>query len=583
MFQSIYVASFLVALCSVKNILQPAFICIGTAGLLFSLSLIISHNNRKMSMFDLYGIGILVRIPIFLLFIFQENDTLLRIIALIADIITIFVIVSIVKKSNIAHKYSLIYSLNPVVLFVAISCDFKLLIVNCLISCALLICLGTKKWTIWILCICALLVHLYSAVFAIFTIRLFKNTTCYLIMLLLLICICFNCFVPIIDISGITGEITYNNLVYSLLLDTLHQSTFVTSLVLFALFLTGITLIYLVTPSIIVACRHAILLFLLLLPQCHVCCIVLIVPFVVLSKQLSWNILFYTVSLVVYFSNFNDITLQIRDTHCFVYGIWIPFLITYAIELLRNHLDWSKEFSCKGSISIVIPTLNEETTINACVNSIREQAIPAEIVVVDCGSNDKTVEFVRCMHDVKLINSDPGRGIQIAYGIASTSGDIIVVLHSDTILKKNSLKRMSDALMRNADASGGCFGLKYKKANFKMGIALFLHNVKSRLTGIAFGDQGQFFRRIALKDGFPSIRLMEDVELSMRLKENGKVLYLSDGVISSNRQWLTRGFIEYFSKVFFLVTYYLILRSLNILNASTDWFYNNYYKGKKSK
>ncbi len=233
-------------------------------------------------------------------------------------------------------------------------------------------------------------------------------------------------------------------------------------------------------------------------------------------------------------------------------------------------------------ISVIIPTLNEQANIGGCLHSIKVQNVPVDIIVVDGGSVDKTVEIIKSSPNVTLLYSKPGRGGQIACGVKYAKGEIIVVLHADSVLKPHSFRRIIEQFSKDPLIVGGAFGLIYQTRNNWLRFAVFLHNFKTRFTGIAFGDQAQFYRKNALADGFPKTRLMEDVELSIRLRKCGKLIFLPNGVISSNRQWVKNGHFLYFFKVLFLTMTYLFLRYFGLhSDSNAEWFYKVYYGRKK--
>ncbi|MBD3316951.1 MAG: glycosyltransferase, partial [Chitinivibrionales bacterium] len=203
-----------------------------------------------------------------------------------------------------------------------------------------------------------------------------------------------------------------------------------------------------------------------------------------------------------------------------------------------------KEPDC-SKLSIVIPALNEEVFLKRCIYSILSQDIATEIVVVDGGSDDSTKKVAESFKEVRLIESAPGRGIQIAKGVECAGGDTIIVLHADCVLKSGVLQRICTALEQNPQAEGGACGMTYETKDFIVNTAVMIHNFKTRFTGIAFGDQAQFFRAGALQDGFPRLALMEDVELSLMLMKKGKCLFIRDGVVASMRQWQESGRIVY--------------------------------------
>ena len=108
---------------------------------------------------------------------------------------------------------------------------------------------------------------------------------------------------------------------------------------------------------------------------------------------------------------------------------------------------------------------------------------------------------------------------------------------------------------------------------------VWLNNIRARYMGISFGDQCQFFRRKALDSigGFPAQMLMEDIELSLRLKAAGTVCFLPRGVAVSRRRWQEKGFVKNFVRVISLTLGYLILRRFKAGEAVAADFYTRYY------
>ncbi len=107
-----------------------------------------------------------------------------------------------------------------------------------------------------------------------------------------------------------------------------------------------------------------------------------------------------------------------------------------------------------------------------------------------------------------------------------------------------------------------------------------LNHLRTRWTGISFGDQGQFVRRSALDavGGFPDLMLMEDVELALRLKRIGRPLYVTDGVRVSDRRWRRRGVSGNALTVVTLFMRYLLMRRLGVDPGGNRAFYQRYYR-----
>lgn len=187
-------------------------------------------------------------------------------------------------------------------------------------------------------------------------------------------------------------------------------------------------------------------------------------------------------------------------------------------------------------LSIVVPVLNEATTIETTLRSldpVRNQGV--EVIVVDGGSSDTTTQLCIGLADYVLV-SLRGRAQQMNVGAAKASGRILLFLHADTRLPEGFLSAVEHSL---ASATWGRFDVKICGRSPMLTVVATLMNWRSRLSGIATGDQAIFVRREAFVHvgGFPDQPLMEDIEISRRLLRFGKPACLSLRVFTSGRRW----------------------------------------------
>jgi rSAM/selenodomain-associated transferase 2 len=192
-------------------------------------------------------------------------------------------------------------------------------------------------------------------------------------------------------------------------------------------------------------------------------------------------------------------------------------------------------------LSIVIPTLDEAEGIEAHLAALKHlRARGAEVVVVDGGSRDGTPERARPLAD-KVIAAPRGRAAQMNAGAEAAGGDVLLFLHADTRLPPDADRLVEDALGGGRD--WGRFDVRIEGRHPLLRVVAQTMNLRSRLTGIATGDQGIFVRREAFRavGGYADIPLMEDIVLARALRRRSRPACLSALVTTSGRRWEERG------------------------------------------
>ncbi|WP_296811220.1 TIGR04283 family arsenosugar biosynthesis glycosyltransferase [Thiocapsa sp.] len=193
-------------------------------------------------------------------------------------------------------------------------------------------------------------------------------------------------------------------------------------------------------------------------------------------------------------------------------------------------------------ISVIIPTLNEARGIVALLDELAPiRAADGEILVVDGESPDGTAGIAAPLAD-RVLSAPRGRAAQMNVGAAAARGDLLVFLHADTRAPIEALLRLPDLLARSG-RSWGRFDVRIEGRHPLLPLIAWSMSQRSRLTGIATGDQAIFVDRALFErvGGFPDIALMEDIALSRRLKRDGRPLCLRDRVITSGRRWESKG------------------------------------------
>lgn len=195
------------------------------------------------------------------------------------------------------------------------------------------------------------------------------------------------------------------------------------------------------------------------------------------------------------------------------------------------------------SLAIVVPVFNEEAVLPEWIVKAQQWGAD-ELIVVDGGSTDHTCRLLADSH-IRWISSILGRAAQMNAGFQECKSDIILFIHSDTIINSSHLLAVKQA-MQDKSVVGGRFDVRLSGDGFAFRVIAYFINLRSRLSGISTGDQCQFVRRSVFErmGGFPEQALMEDIEFSKRLKRYGKIACLRQKVVTSSRRWESHGIIR---------------------------------------
>lgn len=192
-------------------------------------------------------------------------------------------------------------------------------------------------------------------------------------------------------------------------------------------------------------------------------------------------------------------------------------------------------------LSIIIPALNEAAGIGATLARLQAARRRGhEVIVVDGGSGDGTPACCNNLVD-QLLYAGPGRAVQMNAGAAQACGDTLLFLHADT-LSPEDVDRLIAAVLRGAPGWGR-FDVQLSGRRPLLRLIEWLMNLRSRVSGIATGDQGLFLTRewFASVGGFPDLPLMEDIALSKCLKRRARPHCLKARMVTSSRRWETQG------------------------------------------
>ena len=197
-------------------------------------------------------------------------------------------------------------------------------------------------------------------------------------------------------------------------------------------------------------------------------------------------------------------------------------------------------------LSVIVPVLNEGDGLARFLSALQPiKSAGNEIIIVDGGSEDASVAllegYLRQGLISSLIRSAKGRARQMNEGAKTAQGELLLFLHADTRLPQSALASLR--IFTDQGGLWGRFDVQLDNAHWSFRMISWFINQRSRLTGIATGDQGIFVRRDIFEQlgGYPEQPLMEDIELSCRLKKQGRPFCITDPVLTSARKWQQHG------------------------------------------
>ncbi len=200
---------------------------------------------------------------------------------------------------------------------------------------------------------------------------------------------------------------------------------------------------------------------------------------------------------------------------------------------------------CSPSLSIILPVLNEAPGLASILDSLsRFRGRGAEVIVVDGGSSDGSAEIAARYADRVLVVTPRGRARQMNAGAAAARGCVLLFLHADTRLPEMADHQITQAI--GLGPNWGRFDVQIEGKSVWLPLVATMMNWRSRLTGIATGDQAMFARKetFEMAGRFAEIPLMEDIDLSRRLLRIERPACLKSKVTTSGRRWETNGILS---------------------------------------
>lgn len=199
----------------------------------------------------------------------------------------------------------------------------------------------------------------------------------------------------------------------------------------------------------------------------------------------------------------------------------------------------------QSKLSIIIPTLNEEKNIGACLRAILAQNSNAEIIVSDAGSSDKTLEIVSGFKKAKLVSAPPGRAKQMNLAAKKASGEILCFLHADSVIPPSFVDEIARAFSEPRIVSA-FFRYSVSSNKFRYRLMEFIVRLRSEFFKIPYGDQAICVRKSIFDQlgGYPEVAILEDLYLVRSLKKLGAIKAIPLELKTSARRYEEKGFLK---------------------------------------
>jgi len=206
------------------------------------------------------------------------------------------------------------------------------------------------------------------------------------------------------------------------------------------------------------------------------------------------------------------------------------------------------------TVTVIVPTLNEESTLARLLDSL-DEVRPDEVIVSDGGSTDRTIDIATGR--ARVVSGPASRGMQLNAGAAAASGDVLLFLHADSRLDPSAVAEVRRALADPA-VPGGNFDVHFDGGTWAAGAFTWI-NRQRRAWGVFYGDSAMFCRREVFTElgGFRPWPLLEDYEFGRRLWRRGPLALLPTPVYVSSRRWLRAGLLPTMWSWFWVQALYL--------------------------
>ena len=237
-----------------------------------------------------------------------------------------------------------------------------------------------------------------------------------------------------------------------------------------------------------------------------------------------------------------------------------------------NYLIFKIENNKLKKISIIIPTLNESKSLPLLLSDLSEINDIAEIIIIDCGSSDKTLEIAN-LYGTKFYKlKEKNRGLQLNYGAQKAKGEWLFFLHADSRFKLDWSNEIESVIKGNKLLIY-FFKFRINNRKFEYRLLELLVNLRSKVFKTPYGDQGLIINNKTFKNnnGFRELSLMEDIDFILRLKNKKYLKCLKASIYTSSRKWDKNNIFSQSIKNW-------KLRQKWLIGQPIDEIYNEYYK-----
>ncbi len=215
-------------------------------------------------------------------------------------------------------------------------------------------------------------------------------------------------------------------------------------------------------------------------------------------------------------------------------------------------------------VSIIVPALNESATIDKTLANLQNQQGDHEVIVVDGGSIDDTLQIAASFPGVRCISSPKGRATQMNMGSEYANGDILLFLHADCLLPNDAIVSI-EKILKDPSVGSGSFYIRFDSRHWLLNIYSSVSRINHPV--FTYGDQGIFvvkelFRAIG---GFEPMAMMEDVEIQDRLRKHKSFIKISKPIETSHRRFTSHGIFKQQIKNMVLIGLYRLGVSADVL------------------